>query len=200
MVQSCIQGFCGKYGESFFPITLEIVSEKFKSSNSTPSEIRGTLLVMTQFINNLNSNFVNKFKEQLVALIKDQLFTHDTHLRKAVFLCLKAVIDKIPSQTVLEQIVLILFEDLKKLDEESEKYELYLHIFEELCNSKSQRILAYLVPLLFETPVATYQLEIVTNNAEVIGKEVFRMFKNRSGLEILLDEASSYLDDQKKTD
>jgi hypothetical protein len=45
---------------------------------------------------------VNKFKEQLVALIKDQLFTHDTHLRKAVFLCLKAVIDKIPSQTVLE--------------------------------------------------------------------------------------------------
>lgn len=45
------------------------------------------------------------------------------------------------------------------------------------------------MPLLFEGPFSVSQIEIITNNSDVLGKESFKALKNRSGIEILTDDA-----------
>lgn len=49
--------------------------------------------------------------------------------------------DKINDKPMLNQIVYNSYQEIKKLPESSEYYDIYMHIFEEFCNSKSAKII-----------------------------------------------------------
>lgn len=52
-----------------------------------------------------------------------------------------------------------------------------------------QKILSFLVPLLVENPITSQQLEILTNNAKIIGLDIYNFCPNKTGVEILMEQA-----------
>lgn len=61
-------------------------------------------------------------------------------------------------------------------DFNSHRYQQFLYIFEELFHTGSTKILGILLPMLFEPPFSQCQIEIITNNAEIIARDVFKHF------------------------
>lgn len=80
-----IKNFCSKYGESFFPQFLEDITGKLKLYENDFSKLKGILLVISEYMKNLQGSFLLKYQEDIVSLIKLHMFTNDQHFRKALF-------------------------------------------------------------------------------------------------------------------
>lgn len=54
------------------------------------------------------------------------------------------------------------------------------------------------MPLFFEKPIISQQLDIITDNAPAIAREVYSLFKNSSknGMDILFDDMYANIKDE----
>lgn len=187
----CVKDFAGKYGESFFPQIMQEVQNKIDNNKENLGYITGLLMVLREIMLETNVIMATRYKENFIQLLKTYLFTQDKRLREAVFKFYKVIVDKITSVDILENIVSVTYKEFQDLDpESSSQYTDYLEIFNNICRQKSQKILTYIIPFLFATPMQMQQVDIITNNAEIVGKEVYRLLdSSQGGCEIMLEQA-----------
>lgn len=104
---------------------------------------------------------------------------------------LKVITDKTNDKKFLSNLIeKTIFGEMNAItDFTTTRYQNFLYIFEELFAVRSPKILTILLALLFEPPFTTCQIEVITNNSEIIGPELFKAFTNRSGIDILIDAA-----------
>lgn len=91
-----IKSFCSKYGITFFGNVVDIINDNMNSpKTNSDAEFRCDILVLNEFIKSVPNEVLLKYQADLLAMIKNQIFSKDAHLRKAVFNCFKSVVDRI---------------------------------------------------------------------------------------------------------
>ncbi len=80
---------------------------------------------------------------------------------------MRIITEKIGDSSVLKSLLGNLFAEIKVLNENDEKYDIYLKIFDTLSQSKSDKILYFIIPQIFNKPIPTPLIEVITNNSEV---------------------------------
>lgn len=150
--------------------------------------MRGAILVLAEYCKNLSGNFLRNYQDELVDIIKVHVYTTDNMFRASVFYALRIISERIGEIGLLKNTLNEVFERIRNCTESDPLFEIYLKIFDQLCQSKSDRIMQYIVPQLFQRPIPSPLIEVITNNSEILAKVSFKFFGRRSGLEILFDE------------
>ncbi|KAL4445680.1 hypothetical protein ABPG74_006231 [Tetrahymena malaccensis] len=188
IAKTAICNFCQKYGESFFTQVLKVFQDMMRDYSEDLSKLRGTLLVLAEYCKNISGSYLRGFQEDMVQIIKPHVYTHENMFRSSVFYTLRIVSERVGEIGLLRSIFNEIFEKIRVASEQDALYETYLKIFDQLCQSKSDKILQYIIPQLFERPIPPSLIEVITNNSDVIGKIAYKYFKNRSGMELIFDE------------
>lgn len=85
--------------------------------------------------------------------------------RASVFYSLRIISERIGEIGLLKNTFNEVFDRIRACSETDPLYEIYLKIFDQLCQSKSDKIMQYIVPQLFLQPIPAPLIEVITNNA-----------------------------------
>eukprot|EP00828_Plagiopyla_frontata_P028037 TRINITY_DN3631_c0_g1_i2.p1 TRINITY_DN3631_c0_g1~~TRINITY_DN3631_c0_g1_i2.p1 ORF type:complete len:677 (+),score=123.98 TRINITY_DN3631_c0_g1_i2:144-2033(+) len=98
-------------------------------------------------------------------------------LRQSIYACLKQYLNLLQwpkyQQPVLERIIQPLTQQIENVDSNSQEYTDLIRCFNDLVATKSKPIFNYLTPFLLKTPVSVAKVDILANNAEFIGPEIY---------------------------
>lgn len=94
-------------------------------------------------------------------------------IRKSVYLTYNSYLEKFVDAKPLAETLEPFLEKMETLDENSDIYEDYLKVFDEFISLNNQKILNYLLGILFQRPLKNYRIEIITNNATILGNELY---------------------------
>ena len=136
----------------------------------------------------MNDDFVESKKDSILSLIKDLLITSDDYIRASACQVLQTLLGKCHRSNLIEDIIPVAFKELEKLDESSPEYDDYLKFFDEIIRFEVDTHLEYLGEVLFEPKLTQYKLDIITNNAEVFGPEIYQDGFFYSSIDLLLEE------------
>ncbi|EGR27417.1 hypothetical protein IMG5_195990 [Ichthyophthirius multifiliis] len=200
IARTAISNFCQKYGESFFQnvvdsLTLCIKEYKEKIDNQS---MRGAILFFGEYCKNLQGLFLKQNQEILTNLLLENLYTKDALLRNSVFSAVKIITEKIGDNLVLKSLLQVIFEKVKQIKDEDPQYEIFAKIFDTLSQSKSERILQFIVPQIFQKPIPPLLIDVITNNAEIFAQIIYKYFRqqgqksqhiaNNGGIGIILEQ------------
>ena len=113
---------------------------------------------------------IKVYKDTIIQVIVVNMVTDEELIRKSVFGVLENLVEKLKDDpTLLDKIIRPFIEKTEKMNEDSNEYSEYLKVFDNLLGINSPRILKYLNDILFNLPVEQYKIDIITNNAEILG-------------------------------
>ena len=69
----------------------------------------------------------------------------------------------------MQLIVTDIIEKLEVAKDDSEEYDKYTRILEEIIGFNTKEVANYFVPLLFTVPMSNYAIDIITSTAEIFG-------------------------------
>jgi hypothetical protein len=73
----------------------------------------------------------------------------------------------------LQLIVTDIIDKLKDEKDDTEEYEKYTRILEEIIGFNTKEVVNYFVPILFTNPMPSYAIDVVTSTAEIFGPLIF---------------------------
>ncbi len=91
-----------------------------------------------------------------------------------------------------------IIDKISNLEESDIVYEDYLKVFDEFIALHNQKILNYMLGLLFERPLQQYRIEVITNNAEVLGYELYSNTTIDDIIPRIFEEIFSSLDNKSR--
>eukprot|EP01017_Pseudomicrothorax_dubius_P006894 TRINITY_DN12058_c0_g1_i5.p1 TRINITY_DN12058_c0_g1~~TRINITY_DN12058_c0_g1_i5.p1 ORF type:complete len:858 (+),score=270.98 TRINITY_DN12058_c0_g1_i5:167-2740(+) len=191
--KASLMHFVGKYGDALFGEIMEalliVKRDATTPERLNPNILRGVNMVLKEVAFTLSPKALSAHKDTILRTISDLLTVPDKFLRRSAFDVFVSVIRRTGNKDILDSIVPGLFASLDVLDEAAPEYEAKIRLFDELLEYDSSDVFDYLEPLLFARPIKRYCLDIMTNNAEIFGAELYKTayLKDfiRSGLAVL---------------
>lgn len=189
LARSALSSFSKDHGERFFEQSLQEFAVIFREIS--PSSRRGGLLVLAEYMRNLSGGFLKTFAGALIDMISQHLFAiSDDLLLGAVVAALQVIAEKIEGgvEAELKLRFAAVFTRIRRLEDQGgggdtanvtmndsrviAEHENYLRVFKALCSAKSEVILAVIVPEIFLRPISAGILEVITNNAGSLAKQL----------------------------
>ena len=159
---------------------------------------------MNQFIKEALTSTVHKNSKGILNLLLAQMTSKEDLIRKSVYLTYNSYLEKFVDARPLTETMEPILEKMETLDDTDESYEDYLKVFDEFLELKNTKITNYMLGILFQRPLNAYRIEVITNNAAILGsdslysnhtidniipnifEEIFASFENKSKLSSLL--------------
>ena len=129
---------------------------------------------MNQFIKETQTSTIHKNSKGILNLLRTQMVSQEDLIRKSVYLTYNSYLEKFIDAKPLNETLEPFLEKMETLDESNTVYEDYLKVFDEFIALKNQKILNYMLGVLFERPLKGYRIEIITNNARILGSELYK--------------------------
>ena len=171
--RNCLSQFAGKYGESLSGEIFDVLANIKKTENV--NQIRGVCKVLREMIHSLNISICIARRDEIYNIISDLMTREDQSMRRVAFDVMRAFIAKTGNPAILDRVVPDFFARLEEAgdSEEDDQVEFTLLLFNELLESQIKEVLDYIQPKLFAQPMKKYCLQIITNNAEIFGPDLY---------------------------
>jgi len=156
------------------------------------------ILALNQFIIETQISTIHKNSKGIMNLLHAQMISHEDLIRKSVYKTYKSYLDKFLDARPLIETMEPILEKMENLDESDIIYEDYLKVFDEFIELDDPKIKNYMIEILFEKPLKPYRIEVITNNAEILGKELYTNHTIEDIIPIIFEEIFGSMENKSK--